>query len=90
MNDPKQVKVGEAVVYYNPVGKPHPAIVTAVWNPPMVNVVFVSSDEARTDSYGRQVERSTSLYHKSQTQVHGNYWAYADEEPNPIVTPSQS
>ena len=86
----KPVKVGEAVVYYNPVGKPHAAIVTAVWGPTMVNVVYVSSDETRTDTYGRQTERATSLGHKSTTQVHGQYWAYADEEPNPIVQPSQS
>jgi hypothetical protein len=90
MKPAELVKVGDAVVFYDPVGRAHAAIVTAVWNPPMVNLVFVSHDEARTDVYGRQIERATSLYHKSQTTVHGQYWAYAEEAPNPIVQPSQT
>lgn len=86
----KNPEVGDYVVYYNPVGKPHSALITAVWGPTMVNVVYISSDGSRTDGYGRQMERATSLGHKSTSQVHGQYWAYADEEPNPIVEPLQS
>ena len=89
MKDPKEIQVGDAVVFHDPSGVPHAAVITAVWSPPMVNLVFVSSDPARTDCYGRQIERATSLYHKSQTQVHGVYWRYAEEEPNPVVQPTQ-
>jgi hypothetical protein len=86
----QEAKVGDAVVYYNPVGRSHNAVITAVWSPTLVNVVYVSSDETRTDTYGRQIERATSLSHKSKTPVHGMYWAFPEEEPNPIVQPTQT
>ena len=90
MSDPNTVKIGDNVVYHDPGGSPHNAVVNAVWSPPMVNLVYVSSDESRTDVYGRQIERATSCTHKSKTQVHGMYWRYLEEEPNPIVKPSQT
>ena len=90
MSDPNTVKIGDNVVYHDPGGRPHNAVVNAVWSPPMVNLVFVSSDDSRTDAYGRQIERATSCYHKSQTKVHGSYWRYPEEEPNPVVKPSQT
>ncbi len=86
----KQVKLGEAVVYVNPVGVPRPALVTAVWGPTCINVVTVSDNEKEGDSYGRQIERFTSLSHKGQTPVHGNYWMFQGEELNPIVKPQQA
>jgi len=55
---------------------------------PLINVVAVSLDTHKTDSYGRQVERSTSVPHKSDG-VHGYYWRWPDEAPNP-VRPSQT
>jgi hypothetical protein len=79
--------VGQPVVWHDSVGKAHDAIVTVAWSPTMVNVVFVSSDEAKQDSYGRQIERATSCQHKSVNQVHGYYWRFQDEEPNPYVAP---
>jgi hypothetical protein len=79
--------VRESVVFHDPVGTPHPALVTAVWSATCINVVFVSSDEAKTDPYGRQIERATSLSHKSVNSAHGMYWRFEDEEPNPVATP---
>lgn len=37
----------------------------AVWNrdPGCINVVIVSKDEGKTDPYGRQIERHTSVMH---------------------------
>lgn len=86
--DPKAVKVGDSIVYHDESGHPHNALVTAVWTPPMINLVFISGDESRTDSYGRQIERSSSVYHKSQTDVHGRYWRLASEEPNAYIPPT--
>jgi hypothetical protein len=46
---------------------------------PSLNVVFVSMDEARHDSYGRQVERETSLAHVSAQPAPGMYWCRPEE-----------
>jgi hypothetical protein len=75
---------GSSVVYHDPVGRAHQALVTAPWGPTCVNLVFVSSDESKVDTYGRQIERQTSCVHKGSTPVHGNYWRWPDEEPNPV------
>ncbi len=120
------VAIGDTVVYVNPVGLKHNAIVTAVWGSfidhvaytqedvddmlakqkanysqpgwekyewneeenrvyysnligkpipiPCINLVFVEKDENKTDSYGRQIARNTSVQHQSMTQAHGMYW----------------
>lgn len=83
-----KLEVGSVVVYMDPVAKPMNALVTAVWGPTCINVVVMSDNEAETDTYGRQIKRFTSVSHKSVTPVHGNYWRWTDEEPNPVVTPS--
>jgi hypothetical protein len=70
-------KIGDAVTFVNPVGKRFGAVVTANWGTgptPSINVVYVTDDEAKTDSYGRQIERSTSVVHQSNQAAHGMYW----------------
>lgn len=42
--------------------------------PPSLNLVFVSDDMAKDDSYGRQIERETSVVHQSRQPAHGNFW----------------
>lgn len=71
------VKVGDSVTYVDPVAKERPALVTAVWGdeiPCSINVVYVNDDENQSDSYGRKIERSTSVPHRLQQTAHGNYW----------------
>lgn len=100
------VKVGDAVIYVDPLARPRPALVTAVWGGPMdehaksvarahgvgtpeeieaaiaaqeklqpsLNLVFVSEDKDRDDTYGRQIERQTSIPHRTNQAAHGNYW----------------
>jgi len=42
---------------------------------PCINVVYLSGDESKTDSYGRQLERDmTSVQHRSATTAPGRYW----------------
>lgn len=45
---------------------------------PCINVVCISADSAKTDPYGRQVERMSSLQHLSQGPDQmpnpGRYW----------------
>jgi hypothetical protein len=77
------------VIWHDSVGKSYEALVTAVWSQHCINLVFVSGDESRQDSCGRQIERQTSASHKDQQRVHGFYWRHPDEEPNPYVPPEQ-
>ncbi len=76
MSDKKTVKVGDTVTFINEYRLEQPALVTAVWSDTCINVLFISRDENKTDSYGRQIERNTSVMHKScQGEViFGNCW----------------
>jgi hypothetical protein len=85
--EPRVPQIGDPVVWHDSTGVPHNALVTAVWGPTCINVVVVSSDKNKGDDYGRQIERNTSSLHKSVNQVHGFYWRFPDEEPNPYVPP---
>lgn len=69
-----QADVGTAVTFVDPRGTERPALITAVFGPQCCNVVFVNDDEKQTDSYGRKIERATSIMHRSMQQAHGNYW----------------
>lgn len=77
------MKFGQHVTYVDPRGKHRPAIVTNVFAQttkelggprPSLNVVFANEDEDQTDSYGRKIERATSVPHQEQQFAHGNYW----------------
>jgi hypothetical protein len=47
----------------------------AQWRIPSINAVYVSTDESKTDPYGRQLEtRPTSVPHQSNQTAHGYYW----------------
>lgn len=78
--DIEPVAVGDVVRYVDAVGKSHYALVTAVWasafenGAPSLNLVFVSDDESKTDPYGVQVERNTSVTHQSNQAAPGLYW----------------
>jgi hypothetical protein len=88
----RRTLVGGHVVYHDPRGEPHDALLTTVWSDdefPLVNLVLVSSDDTRQDAYGRQIERQTSCNHASKMNVHGNYWRFPDETPNAYTPPSQ-
>lgn len=86
----REIHVGDVVVYHNPVGKAFKALVTAVWSTVCLNVVVISGDETKTDTYGRQIERYTSLSWGGNMTVHGNYWRFEDETPNPIAVPAEA
>jgi hypothetical protein len=90
----KKVNVGDCVTYVDENRVWFSALVTAVWgeithgnladgtkvvNYPCINLVTISSDESRTDQYGRQIDRSTSIpYLKNQTAP-GFCWFFNDE-----------
>ena len=86
--------VGSPVVYVDPVGRQHAALVTAIRGEPkdcpLINLVYVNHDGSSTDSYGRQIARQTSLHHRTAYAVHGQYYMMPNEETNPTVHPTQS
>ena len=87
MMSERLAEVGGVVIWHDPVGKAYKALVTAVWTKTCINVVIVSGDESKTDPYGRQIERQTSCTHGSVQKVHGFYWRFEDEAPNPYIPP---
>ena len=46
---------------------------------PCINLVFVTHDESRTDQYGRQIDRPTSIVHQSDNSAAGNCYRFPDE-----------
>lgn len=80
------------LVYVDPRGVSHSAIVTIWWTgeanvevyrsangEPGCNLVYISDDHNKVDPYGRQIERATSVVHKSKQAAHGNYWKWPGE-----------
>lgn len=71
------VQIGQSVKVVDEVGALHDGFITNVWGPgphTVANVAFCSSDEAKTDSYGRQIERLSSCGHRDAGTAHGRYW----------------
>jgi hypothetical protein len=79
----RELNIQDSVIYIDSHGEKRPALVTNVWKgmggKPGCNVVYVSKDEGKTDPYGRQVERQTSVCHKSVNPAGANCWCWADE-----------
>ena len=74
------MKVGDAVRFTDELRQEHTALLTAVHGfpddlHPAVNLVYVSADESKTDPYGRQVDRRTSVVHRSKQSAAGMFWA---------------
>jgi hypothetical protein len=84
--------VGQHVKFINPERKEQDALVTIWWVPPEqhphytsgqgepgCNLIVVSTDPAKEDSYGRQTDHHTSVVHKSVQPAGGYYWCWPDE-----------
>lgn len=82
-------ELGKVVVYCDSRGVDHDALITAVWSDTCINVIYVSSDATKQDSYGRQVERQTSCCYVSPSWPHGNYWRFVGEAKLPYTPPQQ-
>lgn len=77
------VNIGDAVVYADSVRREHPALVTDVHSQSCINLVIISSDETKYDSYGRQTERYTSVGRHNQNgmQFGNSFRETTDEKP---------
>ena len=81
---------GAHCTYVDPRGQAFPALITEVWGPQCVNVIYVNDVEGQRDSYGQKMLRSTSVMHGSVQQAHGNYFLMPGEvrAPEPQVQDS--
>ena len=68
------IKIGDVVVYTDEVSVRHNALVTNVWSTTCINLVYMTGDDSKTDTYGRQIERRTSCQVKMATSAPGNFW----------------
>lgn len=78
-------KTGLGVIYFDSNSRPHHALITADWykgNFGAVNLIYVHDDPNRTDQYGQQIERPTSVAHISNANysvIMGNCWCTIQE-----------
>ena len=43
---------------------------------PSINVVIISDNPDKSDSYGRQIEHETSVPHREDQRAHGYFWDF--------------
>ena len=75
----RELSVGQRVIFADEYRVEHEALVTAWHGTSCINVVYVSKDPQKTDSYGRQLDRATSVSHMSQN-AYGMFWRWPDED----------
>lgn len=71
---------GTACVFVDPRGREYDALITEVWGPQCVNVVYCNDVEGQSDNYGQKLLRATSVIHGGIQQAHGNYWLLPGED----------
>lgn len=80
MSEGRVLKPGDVVVYTDQFGVKHDALVTVYWDGgkgetgKALNLVYVVKDESKSDSYGRQIERATSVSMRSEGTAHGRFY----------------
>lgn len=75
------IQSGDTVRYITEDYSEVDALVTQVWGSfddkivvPCINLVYVTPADDRRDSYGKQIERASSVQHVSQSSVRGRVW----------------
>lgn len=71
---------GTHCIFVDPRGYQYDALITEVWGPQCVNLVYVNDVEGQRDNYGQKLLRATSVVHVSMQQAHGNYWYLVGDE----------
>jgi hypothetical protein len=49
---------------------------TGIIGAPSINILVISDNPDKSDSYGRQIEHETSVPHKEDQRAHGYYWDF--------------
>ena len=83
----RELTVGSSVIFIDSIRRRLPGLVQAIHgrfgpnNNPAINLIVVSTDPDRRDSYGRQIEHFTSVGHADcQKPVIGMCWHFPDEQ----------
>lgn len=79
--------VGKSCVFYDSRGRAYDALITAVWGPQCINVVYVNDVDGQKDTYGQKLIRATSVMHGNIQQAFGNFWMLPGESRT-IVLPN--
>ena len=81
LKDVTPANVGDHVIFVDPVGKSHDALILAVHGTNCINLAYVDDDVKQFDNYGRKVNKQyTSCSHGSIVQAHGNFWLWPGEK----------
>lgn len=81
---------GTACVYVDPRGRSYDALITEVWGPQCINLVYVNDVEDQRDNYGQKLQRAMSVMHGAIQQAHGNYWLLPGETRPYVAQPVDS
>lgn len=71
------LNIGDVVTYRDEHGVDHNALVTIVHGntaQSCINVAYLSADESKRDSFGRQIEHASSVQRQSDVTAHGRYF----------------
>jgi len=96
MGKPREPKVGDAVIFFDSLRRELNGILQAVhgevsggpvegapeqsWYTPCVNLVYVTPDSDKIDSWGRQTDHASSCSYVDQQQPRvGMYWCWPEE-----------
>ena len=81
MRELTQDDVGAHVIFTDPIGTQHDALINAVHGTRCINCVYVVKDRNATDNYGRKTNKQyTSVMHGNTQQAHGMFWMWPGEE----------
>lgn len=68
------VKVGDLAGFKDANGVIKPALVQFVHSEKYINVIVISNDSKRDDSYGKQIEHETSVPMKEEYNIAGRHF----------------
>jgi hypothetical protein len=89
--DLTQDDIGIHVIFVDPTGREHDALITAVHGTKCINLVYVLKDPKQYDNYGRKTSKQyTSVMHSEWQQAHGMYWLFPGEERDISAMPEGS
>ena len=63
------VEIGDVVTYVDENRQHHNALVQHVHTQDLINIIILSADPSKEDTYGRQIEHKTSLPRRTEATV---------------------
>ena len=72
--------IGTVVEFYDTRGRCYDALITNVFGPLCINLIYVNDVEGQKDNYGQKLIRASSVMHGSMQQAHGYFWLAKGEK----------